>query len=60
MTKKKKKPVWWKREMNKHFWFSIMKSVLRLLACGLLFRYHIPEAAVYFAMGEVLGIIEEF
>lgn len=60
MRKAKKKISFWKREMDKHFWFSLMKSVLRILACYLLWRYQIPQAAVYFAMAEILGIAEEF
>jgi len=58
MTRRKKQSIW-KRKMNKHFWFSIMKSGLRLLACALLFKYNTYYAAIYFALAEVLGIIEE-
>jgi len=60
MTRKKKRVSFLKKEMDKHFWFSLMKSVLRILACYLLWRYQIPQAAVYFAMAEILGIAEEF
>ena len=45
---------------NKHFWFSMAKSVLRLFGCLCLFFDDVVGAAVLLAAAEGLGIIEEF
>ena len=45
---------------NKHFWWSMAKSGLRLFGCGYLLFGDIVATAVVFAAAEVLGVIEEF
>ena len=51
---------------SRHFWFSIFKSMFRLGACYGLWIYGtdagepvLQATAVFFALAEVLGILEE-
>jgi hypothetical protein len=44
---------------KKHFWTSIIKSVLRLFGCGYLMFGDVVGTAIVFALAEVLGVIEE-
>ena len=45
---------------NWHFITSIMKSGLRFGACFALFNEEFGFAAIWFAIAEILGIVEEF
>jgi hypothetical protein len=45
---------------SKHFWFSMSKSFFRLLGCFVLAYQDFVGAAIFLAVAEVLGIIEEF
>ena len=42
-----------------HFYISVVKSVLRLVACYFLFNEQFGNSAITFALAEVLGIVEE-
>ena len=42
-----------------HFYISLFKSVLRLVACYFLFNEQFGNSAITFALAEVLGIVEE-
>ena len=42
-----------------HFYISVVKSVLRLVACYFLFNEQFGNSAITFALAEILGIIEE-
>jgi hypothetical protein len=44
---------------NRHFWISLIKSVIRFGACFFLFQEQFGNAAMSFAMAEILGIAEE-
>ena len=51
---------------NKHFWFSMFKSILRFGACyglwivgGEMGEPVLQASAVFFGLAEVLGILEE-
>ena len=44
---------------KKHFYISIVKSVLRLVACYFLFNEQFGNAGITFGMAELLGIVEE-
>jgi len=44
---------------NWHFWTSMVKSVIRIVACWKLFKGDLHEAAGYFILAEALGIVEE-
>lgn len=44
---------------NSHFWISLFKSVLRLVACYFLFNEQFGNAAITLGLAEVLGIAEE-
>jgi len=44
---------------NKHFWISIVKSVVRILAGASLFQGEIKGAAILLIFAESLGILEE-
>jgi hypothetical protein len=44
---------------NWHFWISMVKSVIRIVACWRLFEGDLHEAAGYLILAESLGIIEE-
>ena len=44
---------------NWHFWISLIKSGVRILACWRLFEGDLHEAAGYLILAEALGIIEE-
>jgi hypothetical protein len=45
---------------NKHFYFSIAKSLLRIIGCTYLFYSDYKGAAILLALAEGLGIAEEF
>jgi hypothetical protein len=42
-----------------HFWISMFKSLLRIVACYALFEGNLHEAAGFFVIAEALGIAEE-
>lgn len=42
-----------------HFVVSMIKSFLRIIACGFLFVGNYIGAASFFVVAEILGIIEE-
>jgi hypothetical protein len=44
---------------NSHFWISLVKSGIRFGACFFLFQEQFGNAAMSFAMAEILGIAEE-
>ena len=44
---------------NSHFWISMLKSLLRIIACYSLFEGNLHEAAGFFCVAEALGIAEE-
>ena len=44
---------------KKHFYISLFKSVLRLVACYFLFNEQFGNAAITLGLAEVLGIVEE-
>jgi hypothetical protein len=44
---------------NRHFWISMVKSIIRIGACYFLFQEQFGNAAISFALAEVLGIAEE-
>jgi hypothetical protein len=44
---------------NRHFWISIVKSVIRIGACYFLFQEQFGNTAISLALAEVLGIAEE-
>ena len=44
---------------NTHFWISLVKSVIRVVACWRLFEGDLHEAAGLFVVAEALGIAEE-
>lgn len=44
---------------NRHFWISIVKSVIRIGACYFLFHEQFGNTAISLALAEVLGIAEE-
>jgi hypothetical protein len=44
---------------NRHFWISIVKSVIRIGACYFLFHEQFGNTAILLALAEVLGIAEE-
>jgi len=44
---------------NSHFWISLIKSGIRILACWRLFEGDLHEAAGYLILAEALGIAEE-
>jgi hypothetical protein len=43
-----------------HFWVSLTKSIIRLAGCYTLYTGSYVYGAMFFALAEVLGIIEEF
>lgn len=45
---------------TKHFWFSMIKSTFRFGACFLLYKQNFGGAAIFLAIGEFLGVVEEF
>ena len=45
---------------KKHFYYSMVKSGLRFLACGCLYFGSYSDAALLFFAAEVLGVAEEF
>jgi len=44
---------------NWHFWTSMVKSGIRILACWRLYEVDLQQAAGYLILAEALGIIEE-
>ena len=42
-----------------HFWISMVKSSIRIIACWRLFEGDLQEAAGYLILAEALGIFEE-
>lgn len=46
-------------DAQKHKAISLVKSVLRLVACGFLAYYDLQTAAILLAVAELLGIAEE-
>jgi uncharacterized MnhB-related membrane protein len=40
---------------NRHFWISMVKSIIRIGACYFLFQEQFGNAAISFALAEVLG-----
>jgi hypothetical protein len=42
-----------------HFWISLVKSLIRIVACWRLYEGDLHEAAGYFVIAEALGIAEE-
>ena len=44
---------------NSHFYISLVKSVLRLVACWALWDYSLGSAAIFLGVAELLGIAEE-
>ena len=44
---------------NWHFWTSMVKSGIRIIACWRLYELDFHEAAGYFVLAESLGIVEE-
>ena len=44
---------------DKHFWASMIKSIIRLGACYALYLGMIPLAAILLGVAELIGIIEE-
>jgi hypothetical protein len=42
-----------------HFFISFVKSIIRLIGCGVLYYGHIPLAALLIGSAEILGIAEE-
>lgn len=42
-----------------HFYVSLAKSLLRIVAGGALVVGHVAEAGALFILAEVLGIVEE-
>ena len=45
---------------NKHFYFSMAKSFLRIIGFGCLFYNDCRGAAILLILAEELGIVEEF
>jgi hypothetical protein len=45
---------------SKHFWYSISKSVVRVIAFGCLAYQDFAGTAVLLTLAELLGIAEEF
>ena len=44
---------------EKHFIVSLVKSLTRIIGCGLLIGGLIPHAGIVFLIAEILGIVEE-
>lgn len=44
---------------NWHFWISMIKSAIRIIACWKLFEGDLQQAAGYLILAEALGIVEE-
>ena len=42
-----------------HFYISLIKSIIRLVACWALWDYSLGSAALFFGFAELLGIAEE-
>jgi hypothetical protein len=45
---------------NKHFYFSMTKSFIRVIGFGCLFYNDFKGAAVLLILAEGLGVVEEF
>ncbi len=44
---------------NWHFWISMVKSTIRIIACWRLFEGDLQQAAGYLILAEALGFVEE-
>ncbi len=44
---------------KRHFWASMIKSIVRIGACAALYKGDIATAAIMLATAELLGIAEE-
>lgn len=44
---------------SRHFWVSLLKSVLRIGACYFLFNEQFGNSAILLGIAEILGIVEE-
>ncbi len=44
---------------SRHFWVSLVKSVLRIGACYFLFNEQFGNSAILLGLAEILGIVEE-
>lgn len=44
---------------EKHFIVSLVKSLTRIIACGLLIGGMIPHGATVLLVAEILGVVEE-
>ncbi len=44
---------------SKHFWFSMIKSFLRIVGCFVLAYHDFVGAAILLGVAELLGIVEE-
>ena len=45
---------------SKHFWFSMTKSFIRLVACVCLGYQDFVGAGALLALAEIVGVFEEF
>jgi hypothetical protein len=45
---------------SRHFWFSMIKSFLRIIGCWVLAYHDLGGAAILLGLAEVLGVVEEF
>lgn len=44
---------------NRHFYLSMIKSILRIVGCWALWDYSLGSTAIFFASAEIVGILEE-
>lgn len=42
-----------------HFWTSMFKSAIRIVACYTLFKGQIATASILLIIAEIIGVIEE-
>ena len=59
LTKPKASQLEQHPDARKHKYISLVKSALRIIACGFLAYYDLQIAAVLFLVAELLGIAEE-
>ena len=45
---------------SKHFYYSMAKSLIRVIGFGYLFYHDYGGAAILLILAEVLGVVEEF
>ena len=45
---------------NNHFWLSMAKSTIRILACACLGYENFAGAAILLMVAEIVGVFEEF